>query len=252
MTPGVYSILNSSPVILPLNIFDETGYNVAPLDTIYFRAYNTCFNGSTSWYSNIISASCEGVGPPADFQIRPMYIHVVNNTAVPLSVKRLPTSPGNNECDWYTQIYANQSYTFTMTTIFQYVSDNELEASVNFRTTWMEISTVGRPNNYSNYDQNGNLKYEVTVTSVDPINEDVNTKVASAIYSNLYPSTNWWEFYQTGNNQFTYCDSTDYSPILPSEFAGCNPPEPHLRIDVDRTYYGPSFTLICTIDEVTP
>jgi hypothetical protein len=248
-------ITNSSPLILPLSYYDATGYNVERAQLMYFRAYNSCSNGSTSGYSNTFTASCdEYAAPPSPNQLIPMYFTVVNNTSVSLSIKRAKQNPtpNSNDCQYYSQINPNSSNTYLLARFTQQYDTDSGGIESFAIPEWIEISTVGRPNNYSNYDINGNLKYKATFTSNNPINDNVNTKATSAINSELYPSINWWEFYQTGNNQFIYSDSIYYTPIPTGEVPGCNPPEPHLRVDIDRRYYAPSFTITCSIDYVTP
>jgi hypothetical protein len=240
---------NASPTILPLSYLDDTGQSVDRADTLYFRAYNSCSNGSTSSYSNIITASCGDVTSPT--QWNSMKIHVINNTAARLSIKRPLTSIPSTECGYYTTIGVSSNATYTIPNQFQYYNPDLGEYETFPFQPWIEISTFSRPGEYSNYDENNNLKYKVTITSNDPINEDVNTETTSAVNSNLYPSINWWNGYQTGNNQFIFSDSTNYYQYN-FESIQCLPPYPHLRVDIDRLYYGPSFTLTCSIEPLIP
>jgi len=75
---------NSSPSILPLNFYDDYGSGVDPGTLMYFRAYNSCSNGATSGYSNVVTATCGEVNPPSVWNFG--YITVKNNTGIKLQV----------------------------------------------------------------------------------------------------------------------------------------------------------------------
>jgi hypothetical protein len=70
-------ITNPSSGSLTVNTFDDLGFYTTPTTEIYFRAYNSCSNGSTSSYSSIISASC--IEPPAP-EYNPLTIEFRNNS----------------------------------------------------------------------------------------------------------------------------------------------------------------------------
>jgi hypothetical protein len=245
-------VTNTTPLILPLNWYDASGYNVDPNEIMYFRAYNSCSNGSLSSYSNTFTAVCDEIILPSQYY--ECKIHVINNTETRLSIRRPLANINSNTtaCSYYRTINALQSDTYTIPGQYQaYDYDLGDFISVPFQP-WIEISTYSRPNGYNNYDENNNLKYKVTVTSNNPIDDLVNTQVTSEVNPTLYPSINWWDGYQPGNRQFIYSDSLDVITIPGSEAsAGCTPPVAHLRVDLDRTYYGPSFTVTCSIDYVT-
>ena len=64
---ATHSIVNASPTMLPFYTVDDFGTFNTPDQVMYFRAYNSCSIGTTSSYSNILTASCAIVPTPSLF-----------------------------------------------------------------------------------------------------------------------------------------------------------------------------------------
>jgi hypothetical protein len=252
---ATHIITNATPLTLPLNYYDDSGAISQPEDIMYFRAYNSCSNGATSSYSNIITASC----PVDQTPIQPSVyqyakIKVVNNTFGSVSV----ISPNSSQTSraLYT-IAANSSNTF-------YVADgggNEIDPSTGDqifvpRQPYLYIGTNGQNRNiFTQQDADGNDLWKATITSNDPIDNLVTTKVSSLLSisptSPLNPYAIFPNDYTTGNNQFIYRGSTNwvYEYIM-GVLTGYY--EMEIKVEADRTWYGPEFTITCSIDYVTP
>jgi len=232
-------ITNASPSILPLNFTDDWGSGVEPNDIMYFRAYNSCSNGAISSYSNTITATCgDEVGPPSRFEFA--YIKVINNTQVSLQL----ISPNSSHTQVsLTTILPGNNYTYYVAGI----SSNE-----NILEPWIEIGAIGRYRLYNNYDEDRNLKYKATITSNNPnVNGNVYTTAKSLITPSLYPNQTFNTNYSAGTNQFIYCDSTDtITDYINGILTTYNKPE--LRLDIDRSFYGPELTITCSIEPLTP
>ena len=244
---ATHTYTNSSPTILPLNYFNDTGQYVDRMDILYFRAYNSCSNGSTSSYSNVVTATCGDVTAPTHWGNA--YIKVINNTAGNLNI----TNPNANSANTSRTILGpNSSYNYYVARD-GYGTNNPDNPNERFPyQPWMEIGTVGaNPNLLTQQDANGNDLWKVTITGNNLINSNINTQVSSLIDPNNYPSQNYWNGYTTGNNQFTYVGSTEwvtdyFNGILTGFY------KLELRVDIDRTFYAPDFSVTCSIDYVTP
>jgi hypothetical protein len=231
-------INNSLPFTLPLNYFsDGNGTYTEPQDIVYFRAYNSCSNGSTSSYSNIITASCEVPPPlPSDYSIA--YIVIVNNTSIQMSVI-LPAMQVWGRQEFIIQP-GQTSNPLIIADGFEFDQNEQSTGLPNQRDVL--IGFRSRPTNYNNRDENGNLIYKAIITSNYPIDGDVYTNLSSEQDYNLYPEESFIDGYATGNNTFTYADNfVNGSDSDPSE----------LRISIDRTYYGQIFDITCSINYVT-
>jgi hypothetical protein len=230
-------ISNSSPTVLPLSFYDDYGTFTEPYDIVYFRAYNSCSNGSTSSYSNIITASCEAPPEQPDFYDN-AYIVIVNNTQATL-YGVLPAM----------QYWLRQTFTIgplasspPLLIAEGFVFDQNGQSTGNPNQRSITLSFLNRPTNYNVRDVSNNLKYKATITSNSPIDGEVYTELYSDVNSNLYPDESFVTDYATGNNTFIYCDSY----IL-----GTTEDPSELRVSIDRTYYGETFTITCSIDYIT-
>ena len=76
-------ITNSNPTIPPININNLPSLPSSNYTTVYFRAFNSCSVGTTSSYSNILSASC--VVPPPTTTYEPFYYELVNRSTSSIS-----------------------------------------------------------------------------------------------------------------------------------------------------------------------
>jgi hypothetical protein len=244
---------NSSPIILPLNYYDDTGTTVQPNDIMYFRAYNSCSNGATSSYSEIITAACEFIEPPSRFGYASF--HIINNTLSPLIIRRTrPTIYGggySSPCSYFTTPTSNPT---TYRVAYEYSVINQDSGLNDYfpDPTWIEIGLSNRPGSYTNDDENGNIKYKATITSNNAnVDGNIYTTAESLISPDLYPNQTFIDDYSTGTNQFIFCDSTEnFTYAIDADF--CQFPKPELRINVDRTYYGNDLAVTCSIDYLTP
>jgi hypothetical protein len=212
-------ITNAVPLTLPLSYFDDSGTSVQPNDIMYFRAYNSCSNGSTSSYSNVITASCAPFVPPPPIW-EGMFINVVNN-----SFNQIKTLTNNST----TTINNNSSQ------LFYYEGDingNVINPSI-------EIGMIG-DNQLSPaiQDDEGNKLYKVTITSTDPIDGGIYTICQSLINPTLYPNQIFNINYGIGNNEFNFPADTFFNNL-------------DLKIDIDRESYTPGSTLTLTLTPVT-
>ena len=230
---------NSNPIILPLNYTTDSGGNGnEPNDLIYFRAYNSCSNGATSSYSDVITTQCDIPQIPEFYN--DARIVIVNNTSVTMNVT-LPAMQYYQFSQY--DIPPNSSsppYLFASGFFEENYFGNVIFNGPNYRRVL--IGFRFRPTDYNNRDRNNNLIYKATITSANDIDNDVYTNLSAVFEYNLYPEVTFVNGYATGNNTFIYAD----------DYLGGNQDEnPELVIDIDRTYYGESFTITCSIDYVT-
>jgi len=80
-------INNSSISIPPININNLPQIPANGSTSVYFRAFNSCSNGSTSSYSNIKSYICPTAPPSSTFNL-----NIFNKTLLPVLVKNNTTS----------------------------------------------------------------------------------------------------------------------------------------------------------------
>lgn len=233
-------INNSLPFTLPLNYFsDGNGTFTEPYDTIYFRAYNSCSNGSTSSYSNEITTSCEAPPQPPEFYDTARMI-IVNNTSVIMSIILPAMQQYNFETYDVPPNSSSPPLLIAQGFAFEYIG--EIQQAIGPDQRSVKIGFRTRPTDYNNRDQNNNLIYKATITSTNNINGDVYTNLYSIFDYNLYPEETFITDYTTGNNTFIYADNY---------ISGNSSESPELSVTVDRTYYGESFTITCSIDYVT-
>jgi hypothetical protein len=236
-------INNSAPFTLPLNYFNYTGYNIDSNSFMYFKAYNSCSNGSTSSYSNLFSASCEGVAPPTQWGT--VYYEVINNTGISLQLKNGFTAnsypsgngiqPPNSTRLWQAASALNAYNPDNP----NYISSPQLAS--------ITITTVGTSPNNLTQQVAGNDLWKVTITGNSSINGNVYTEAESLINSNAYPTAYFSNNYTTGENQFIYIGSLIYDT-----FTTTGNYREELRVSTNRTYYGPNLIITCSIDYVTP
>jgi hypothetical protein len=210
-------ITNAVPLTLPLSYFDDSGTSVEPDDIMYFRAYNSCSNGATSSYSNIITASCAPfVPPPSTWE--GMYINVVNN-----SYNQIKTlTPNSSLTNTYTSTINNNS-----SRLFYYegISNGFSIAP------WIEIGMIGvNQLTTAPIDDAGNEVYNVAISSTNPIDGGIYTTCESLINSGDYPNVNFITNYNTGNNNFNFPKDNQFNIF-------------DLRIDIDRSEYTPGSTI---------
>ena len=210
-------ITNAVPLTLPLSYFDDSGTNVQPNDIMYFRAYNSCSNGATSSYSNIITASCAPSAPPPTTW-EGMYINVVNNSDN--QIKTL--TPNSSLTNTYTStINDNSSLSFYY----------EGTSNDNAIAPWIEIGMIGVNQIIAApIDDAGDEVYNVAISSTNPIDGGIYTTCESLINPGDYPNVNFIINYNTGNNNFNFPKDNQFNIF-------------DLRIDIDRENYTPGSTI---------
>ena len=238
---------NASPSILPLNFEDDYGSGVDPSTVMYFRAYNSCSNGSISSYSEVVTATCgEDAGPPSVWSFG--YITLVNNTGISLQVRH----PNMQQTSVFIDaVEPYQSYTFSLAGITN--NGNDPENPQLPPTLWLEIATMGTvSNNQTQQDGLGNDLWKATITSNNQnVDGNAGTTVESLLDDNTYPSDTYWDGYTTGVNQFIYVGSLEqYTTSLNGQLLTLYKEE--LRVEVDRRFYPEDLYITCSIDYVTP
>lgn len=236
---------NSSPTILPLNYFNDSGFEIYPGDPMFFRAYNSCSNGATSSYSDTISTTCDVVEPPRVWNFG--YITVENNTGLGLQV----IHPNSSQTSTFIDIVEpNQSNRFWLAAISNAGNDPENPSLP--PTLRVEIATIGYQSNQQTLQSNGNDLWKATITSnYLGVDGSVYTKAESLINSNAYPTAYFSTNYTTGENQFIYVGSTEtitsfFNGLLTTYFKS------ELNVEVDRKFYPEEIDITCSIDYVTP
>lgn len=154
-------IANPSSGSLTVNTFDDLGIYTTPTTNVYFRAYNSCSNGATSSYSNIISASC--IEPPAP-EYSPLTIQFQNLSGEPVK---------------YT--YNGVSYNVN-TNITRTFTSSLTEFNLDF-------SILGNSNYAGVTDLNGYYVYNMRVTGSNVLLGNIITSVTPQIDSGNYLSS---------------------------------------------------------------
>jgi hypothetical protein len=177
-------ITNPSSGSLTVNTFDDLGIYTTPTTNIYFRAYNSCSNGATSSYSNIISASC--IEPPAP-EYNPLTIELTNNSG--------ETVQYYSSSAWY-------SITNGRTKSFSF---NDLIISVDF-------NIIGSTNYLGVVDDNGYYRYNMRVSGSYILIGNVLTSVLPQIDQGNYPSSIITSYTPAQNVSFASDGSTSTTP----------------------------------------
>jgi hypothetical protein len=220
---GTHIITNATPLTLPLNYFDDTGFLVQPNEIMYFRAYNSCSNGATSSYSNIISASCEIV--EEEFYYESITVTVINNS-------------GNN----IQAISANSDFSSEITILIPPIGNNTYTFTYNGdyypQYPFLDIGMIGFQQLSEELEDGVTFKLDnVVVSSNSPINGQVYTTV-TGLFNYNYPGYDTTEVYNSNYN--SGINSFDF--ISDSEFNYSD-----LRVEIDRQEYEPSFNIVLTL-----
>jgi len=147
---ATHSIVNASPTMLPFYTVTDFGTFNTPDQIMYFRAYNSCSIGTTSSYSNVLTASCTTIPPIPTFTVQ-----IKNHSGVTLNYSTGSTT--------YV-IYNNASSSISFT---------EQTKDINLYTI-NGVHSGGGGNTYtanvsSSNEVNGNV-YTALHCPVDPIN----------------------------------------------------------------------------------
>ena len=190
-------ITNPSSGSLTVNTIDDFGIYTIPNTTMYFRAYNSCSNGSTSSWSNTITASC--TEPPTP-EYNPLTIIFKNQSGEPVSYTLNSGLP----------VVVNNNITKTFTT-------SEPEFNLDF-------SVIGNGHYTGTTDNNGYYVYNMRVSGSNDIIGNIITSVTPQIAQFTYPSSLITPYTPAQNILFAvdnedltrdvsvYIDRTNYTP----------------------------------------
>jgi hypothetical protein len=190
-------ITNPSSGSLTINTVADTGIYTSPSTEVYFRAYNSCSNGSTSSYSNIISASCVEEPTP---EFNPFTIEFRNNSG-----QNVEYSLNNSE---YITVSSNSTWTFTTS-----------EPGFN-----IDFSILGSNNYLGFLEGDGYRAYGMRVSGSNVLLGNVTTLVTPQIDSENYPPTLISSYTPSqdvifvtddgniSNDVSVYIDRTNYTP----------------------------------------
>jgi hypothetical protein len=184
---------------------------------MYFRAYNSCSNGATSSYSNIITASCAPFTPPPTTW-EGMFITVINDSGNQLQTR----TPNSSLTNTYTStINDNSSLSF----YYEGTSNGLVIAP------WIEIGMIGvNQITAASIDDAGDEVYNVAISSTNPIDGGIYTTCESLINPGDYPNFTFITNYNTGNNNFNFPKDNNFNIF-------------DLKIDIDRENYTPGSTI---------
>jgi len=166
-----HSINNASPTISPFYTLTDFGAFNTPNTIMYFRAYNSCSIGTTSSYSNILTASCATIPPPSLFTVQ-----IKNHTGATLN------------------------YT---TGSIQYIIYNNKSASVSFTSQTKDISLYTIHPVHSGA---GGDIHKVNVSSSNDVNNNVYTLLHCPINPTAYPDYTVSTEYIDGGYNFFFID----------------------------------------------
>jgi len=235
---------NSSPTILPLNFYDDSGgFSIDPEQPMYFRAYNSCSSGATSSYSDVITTQCDIPDPISYWGT--VYYKIINNTAVSLQIRSGFTCGLFTFCNG---IQPNNSTLLWQVDDDLYAYNPETGQTFTPGPRSLTITTVGRPNPTTLTTQvAGNDLYKVTITGEEYLNGNVSVECESILEDFNYPTQYFEDGYTTGENQFIYIGSTIWDP-----FTSSGNYREELRVRTDRDFYPGDVIITCSIDYVTP
>jgi hypothetical protein len=153
-------ITNPSSGSLTVDTVTDFGIYTTPTTNVYFRAYNSCSNGMTSSYSNIISASCTVEPTPEYF---PLTIEFQNQSGQIIEYQYNGI--------WYS-VPNNSTSTFT-----SLLSEFNLNFSILGRNLYPDL-----------IDGNGFFNYNMRVSGSNVLIGNVTTLVTPQIDPGSYPS----------------------------------------------------------------
>lgn len=189
-------ITNPTSGSLTVNTFADLGIYTNPTTEVYFRAYNSCSNGATSSYSNILTASCT-IPPEPEFA--PLNIELTNSISSRIQYNYQGGSTFYNLNSGNTVTFSSSEFTFDI---------------------FFRILTPTGIN-----DENGFYAYNIEVSGSDSINGGISTVVIplkgnpvpgpELINIDYDPSTivNFYaDATNTTNDLQVYIDKTYYPP----------------------------------------
>jgi hypothetical protein len=168
-----HSINNASPSMTPFSTITDFGLFNTQDQIMYFRAYNSCSIGTTSSYSNVLTASCVTAPPTPTFTVK-----IKNHSGVSLK-------------------YSTGSALYS-------VSNNQ-SASVSFTSQTKDINLYTINGVHSSGVGN---EYTVNVSSSLDVNNNVYTVLHCPIDSINYPDYTVISEYIDGGYDFGFIDDT--------------------------------------------
>jgi len=171
-----HSINNSSPVMTPFSTLEDFGVFNSPDQIMYFRAYNSCSIGTTSSYSNVLTASCATTPPP------------------PLFTVQIKNKSGR------TLRYSTGSVSYSI--------NNNQSASISFidQTKSISLNTV-----YGVHFIGEGINFTANVSSSTDVNNNVYTLLQNPIDSFTYPNYTVINEYTNGGYNYLFIDDIDNS-----------------------------------------
>lgn len=170
------AITNPVALILPINVSNLPSPPSSYFTSVYFRAYNSCSVGTSS-FSNVIEANCVAPPPPT---YTPMNIQIQNNTST-----NLVYSIGGSDITILDGATSNLDY------------PNE---TIQFRIASIGASVYQTPDYYGNY------HYNITVTGGGNINNQVSTTVTPIKFDTIYDPVFIIDGYVGGGTDVLYDD----------------------------------------------
>jgi hypothetical protein len=210
MKKVTHSIDNSSPTMTPFSTITDFGILNNQNTIMYFRAYNSCSIGTTSSYSNVLTASCATAPSPTIFKVT-----IKNNSGV----------------DWKYSIDSNSPV---------YSVPNNRTSSIDFTSQTKDIFLSSINQHYTGphggYYEGGN-SYYLNVSSSNEVNGNVYTSLHSLIDSYNYSDYTVVGDYIDGGYTFTFVDDS-------------NNASQDLQVHIDRNLYTNSGTITLNISPI--
>ena len=190
-------ITNPSSGSLTVNTITDLGIYTTPTSVIYFRAYNSCSNGATSSYSNIITASCTEEPAPEFYPLTIQFQNLSGQSVEYILNNDSPITVINN----FTRTFTSSLSAFNL-----------------------DFSILGSNNYVGITDESGYYIYSMGVTGSNILNGNIITSVIPQIDSGNYPGSLIYPYSPAQNVQFAsngdeittdvsiYIDRSSYSP----------------------------------------
>ena len=190
-------ITNPSSGSLTVNTITDLGIYTTPTSVIYFRAYNSCSNGATSSYSNIITASCTEEPAPEFYPLTIQFQNLSGQSVEYILNNDSPITVINN----FTRTFTSSLSAFNL-----------------------DFSILGSNNYVGITDESGYYIYSMRVTGSNILNGNIITSVTPQIDSGNYPGSLIYPYSPAQNVQFAsngdeittdvsiYIDRSSYSP----------------------------------------
>jgi hypothetical protein len=203
------SINNPTSTILPFSTIDDFNIFNTPNTTMYFRAYNSCSIGTTSSYSNVLTASCL-TAPIDDGEYLPFTVQIKNFSGITIKYINPITSA-------VISVANNRSSSF-----------NFSEETTSTQIAIQGVSDLQEPN------PNGNYDHSINISSSQAVDCNVATTVSPLLENSYFTPTTVNCGYIDGGT-FAFFDSDGTASTYDAQ------------VDIDRGTYTPSGTITLSI-----